>query len=255
MLVTTAPAGPGPAERARTVLAHAPAAVLEIGALSVALDVVAVDTDGSLVLVVPAEGPLVDRVAAGPAPGTLHSALVGPVPGPDRRLDTVTVHGGVALADDVRSALDVVLDAFPDRPADLVLRPDASALLRVTGTHVRLDGEPVDPAAFAAAAPDPLAEGSDDVVTHLLCAHPERVVRLAHLLDRDVVDGVDAVAPVRVDRFGVTVRVDRANGSRYSRIDFPAALRGPAELPAAMRELGRRAAQVTACPFTGEPCG
>lgn len=206
-------------------------------------------------LAVAAQGPLTDRVTAGPAPGTLHSALVSPVPGPDRRLDRVTVHGEVALADDVRSALDVVLDAFPDRPADRVLRPDASALLRVGAPYVRLDGEPVDPVAFAVAAPGPLAEGSDDVVTHLTCTHPEQVVQLAHLLDRDVLDGVDAVAPVRVDRFGVTVRVDRAAGSCYSRIDLPAALRGPAEFPAAMRELGRRAAQVTACPIGREPRG
>jgi hypothetical protein len=256
MRVTTSAAGPEPAERARTVLAHAPTAVLEVGPdLSVTLDVVAVDVDGSLVLVVAADGPLADRVASGPAAGTLHGALVGPVPGPDRRLDLVSVHGTVEFADDVRTALEVVLAAHPDRPADTVLRPDASALLRMTDPHVRLDGEPVDPAAFAAAAPDPLADGSDDAVTHLLCAHPDQVVALAHLLADDVLHDADAVAPVRIDRFGVVMRIDTPAGSRHARLDFPAALRGPAELPAAMRELGCRAAQVTACPFTGEPRG
>lgn len=262
--MTTSATGPGAAERARTALAHAPTAVLQIGAdLSVALDVVAmdvvaldvvaVDTDGSLVLVVPADGPQADRVAAGPVAGTLHGALVSPVPGPDRRLDLVTVHGTVQVTGDVRAALEVVLAAHPDRPAGAVLRADASALLRMTGAWVHLDGEPVDPAAFAAAVPDPLAAVSDDAVTHLLCAHPDQVVALAHLLAEDVLHGADAVAPVRIDRFGVVLRVDGPAGSRRARLDFPAALRGPAELPAAMRELGSRAAQVTGCPFTGEP--
>ncbi|MHA6780970.1 DUF2470 domain-containing protein [Pseudonocardia saturnea] len=163
------------------------------------------------------------------------------------------MHGTVEFAEDVRTALEVVLAAFPDRSADSVLRPDASALLRMTVPHVRLDGEPVDPATFAVAVPDPIAAGSDDAVMHLLGAHPDQVVALAHLLADDVLRGADAVAPVRIDRFGVLMRVDTPTGSRHARLDFPAALRGPAELPAAIRELGRRAAQVTACPFTGEP--
>ena len=185
--------------------------------------------------------------------GTLHGALVGPVPGPDRVFDVVTAHGTVEFADDMRTALEVVLTALPERPADTVLRPDASALLRMPVAHVRLDGVPVDAAAYAAAAPDPLAADSDEVVTHLLCAHPEQVVLLAHLLDADVLHDADAVAPVRVDRFGVIMRVDHPTGSRRARLDFPAALRGPAELPAAMRELQCRAAQVTACPFDTRP--
>jgi hypothetical protein len=90
-------------------------------------------------------------------------------------------------------------------------------------------------------------------VTHLLCAQPEQVVQLAHLLDADLLRDAQTVAPIRVDRFGLTIRVDHPTGSRRARLDFPAALRGPAELAAAMRELQRRAAQVTACPSDTEP--
>jgi hypothetical protein len=250
------PPGPDPAERARTVLSNAPTSVLEVGThLTVVLDVVAVDTDGSLVLLVPEDGPLAARVAGQAVPATVRSALVSPVPGPDRRLDSVTVHGIVEVAGDVGVALEVLLAAYRDQPVETVLRPDASMLLRLSVVQLRLDGEPVEPDAYARATADPLAAGSDEVVAHLLCAHPEQVLQLAHLLDRDLLQGAQAVAPVRVDRFGITFLIESLAGSRLTRLNFPAALRGPAELPAVMRELHRRAAQVTDCPFTGDPRG
>jgi hypothetical protein len=68
------------------------------------------------------------------------------------------------------------------------------------------------------AAADPLAAESDQVVTHLLCAHPEQVVLLAHLLDNDLLRAAHALAPIRVDRFGVTIRVDHPAGSRRTRL-------------------------------------
>lgn len=250
---------PSVAERARTVLCHASPVVVEIGTQAIrVVDVHAVDADGSLVLLVPADGRLAERTADGPTACTVHAALVGPVPGPDRLLDRVVAHGHVGLAADIGEALDVIVAAHPDRPVEAVLRPDAAALLRVTVEHLLLDAisvgaRPVDPGAYARARPDPLAPGSDEFVEHLLRGHTEQVVRLAHLLEPGFAVGAHAVAPVRVDRFGFTYRVDTATGSRHTRLDFPAALRGPDELPAAMRELQSRAAQVTGCPFSGEP--
>lgn len=253
MFSPTVQPGPDPAERARTVLSHAVTSVIEVGAdLSVVLDALAVDTDGSLVLLVNEDGPLAERVAGQIMPGTVRSALVSGVPGPDRLLDSVTLHGTIEVADDVRAALEVILAAYWDRPVETVLRPDASMLLRVTVAQLRLDGEPVDPDAYARATPDPLAAESDGVVEHLLSAHPEQVVQLAHLLDPALLQGAHAVAPIRVDRFGVTFRVDCPADSRRARLNFPAPLRGPAELPTAMRGLQRRAAQVTDCPFSGD---
>jgi hypothetical protein len=77
-------------------------------------------------------------------------------------------------------------------------------------------------------------------------------VQLAHLLDPALLQGAHAVTPIRVDRFGVTFRVDCPTDSRRARLNFPAPLRSPAELPIAMRGLRRRAAQVTDCPFSGD---
>ena len=189
--------GPDPAERARTVLSHAVTSVIEVGAdLRVVLDAVAVDTDGSLVLLVNENGPLAERVVGQIMPGTVRSALVSGVPGPDRVLDSVTLHGTIEVADDVRAALEVLLAAYWDRPVETVLRPDASLLLRVTVAQLRLDGEPVDPDAYARAIPDPLASESDGVVEHLLPRIPSRWCS-RHLLDPAVLQGAHAVAPIR----------------------------------------------------------
>lgn len=242
--------GPGAAELARTALAHGP--LLEVGAGGAVevVDVRGVDDDGSVVLLVGADGPLAAGLSA-PDPvddaATVHAALLSPVPGPDRALHRLTLHGRIEVAADVEAALRTVLEAYPERSADLVLRPDAAALLRVRPVHVALDGDLVEPAAYADARADPLARGSDAFVGHLLHDHPDAVVRIALLLDPALLAGARALAPVRVDRHGLTLRVESATGGAAVRIDFPAALRGPEELPHAVRALQDRAAQVR-CP-------
>jgi hypothetical protein len=76
---------------------------------------------------------------------------------------------------------------------------------------------------------------------------------LAHLLDAELVRTVALLAPIRLDRHGLTFRLVHDAGTTDERLDFPQALTGPAELPAAMAALQERAAQTTACPFSGEP--
>ncbi|GAA1224559.1 hypothetical protein GCM10009608_71000 [Pseudonocardia alaniniphila] len=51
------------------------------------------------------------------------------------------------------------------------------------------------------------------------------------LLEPDLVRGAQAVAPIRVDRFGLTFRVETMACPWLTPPNFPAALRGPAELP------------------------
>jgi hypothetical protein len=43
---------------------------------------------------------------------------------------------------------------------------------------------------------------------------PEQVVQLTHLLNADLLRDARTVAPIRVDRFGVTIRVDHPTGWR-----------------------------------------
>lgn len=241
---------PSTAERARTVLSHALTADVEIGPhVSEVVDVIGVDTDGSLVMLVGVNGPLAERVAEHAAPCAIHAALVSPVAGPDRLLDQVTVSGHVWLEADAGPALEILL---ANHPTQAVLRPDASVVLRVMVVRLLVGDEPVDPAAFGRAQADPLAAGSDEFVQHLVRGHAAEVLQLAHLLEPDVVQGMRAVAPVRLDRFGLTFRIDSDAGSTRHRVDFAAALRGPDELPAAMQALQWRAAQVPTCPFSGQ---
>lgn len=242
---------PSHAERARTVIAHASTVVVEIGSnASEVVDSVGVDADGSLVLLAGVGGPLAERVAEHAAPCVIQAALVSPLAGPDRLLDRVTVSGLVWLEADVDRGLDLLLDA---RPAESVLRRDRATLLRVMVTRLQLDGEPVDLAAYARAKPDPLATGSDEFVEHLMRGHVAELLELAHLFPPEVVNGMLGLAPVRVDRFGLTFRVRSETGWRRTRLDFPTPIRNHGELPRAMQALQRQAAEVTTCPFNGQP--
>lgn len=242
---------PSAAERARTVVTHASPVVVEIGSqASEIVDGCGVDIDGSLVLLVGTAGPLAQRVAEHAAPCVIHAALVSNLSGPDRLLDGVTASGHVWLEADVPRGLDIVLKG---RPAESVLRRDAATLLRVMVTRLQLDGRPVDLAAYARAEPDPLAAGSDEFVEHLIRGHAAELLELAHLFEPEIVQGMLGFAPVRLDRFGLTFRVRSDSGLRRARIDFPAPLTGPSDLPEAMQVLQRRAAQITTCPFSGQP--
>lgn len=244
---------PPAAERARTVLSHASTAVVDGGGEVIdVIDLMGVDADGSLVLLVNLDSPLANRVAEHAVPCRVHAALVSPVPGPDRILDRVTVFGHCWLAADVTAALQVVVG---NRPAEVAQHVDASVLLRVKVAQLRLDGERVDLDSYARARPDPLAEGSDEYVEHLVRGHAAEVLQLAHLFDPATAAGIRAFAPIRVDRFGLTFRVDSATASTTARLNFAEPLHDPGELPMAMTALQRRAAQVTSCPFSGLPRG
>jgi hypothetical protein len=231
------------AERARTTLASAPVLSVAVdGRGSEDVGAHAVDADGSLVLLVPADGMLGTRTGCGAAVATVHAARLLPLAVPDRAVDQTTAYGRVGLAADVEAALDVLINADPGRSAQVVLREDASALLRLDVVAVRVDGDPVDPEEYAAAEPDRIALACDATIAHLLRCHAEEMVELAHLLDPELLDAAWTVAPVLVDRWGVTFHVGCPTRTVRVRADFPEALRGPEELSAAMQALQRRAA-------------
>jgi hypothetical protein len=224
--------GPSPAERARTALVCAAVPTVELaGRVAEDIGVHAVVADGAPVMLVAAAGVLGGRAACGPAVATLHATRLLPLSVPDRVLARVTIHGTLGPVTDLSGALDLL-----GRSAD----PDQVAL-QLVPHHVRLDGEPVDPDAYRLAAPDPVAPRSDTLVTHLLRRHGDEMLALAGLLDRCLVDAAWTIAPAFVDRFGLTFHLAEPAGVAYPRLDFPAVVAHPSQLPAALRALHRRA--------------
>lgn len=149
----------------------------------------------------------------------------------------------------------VVLD-FTEVAA-LALRDRVRARLTMVGCATRSDGAPgtwtvaaeriflragrtaafLDAAAYAAAAPDPLAAWQDELVRHLGQDHIEVVTALCRLLPARELQGVLRVLPSGLDRYGVTLRVERLHGASDVRVAFAAPLAHPQELAAAMGAL------------------
>jgi hypothetical protein len=223
---------PSQAERARTALACAAVPTVDLaGRVAEDVGVHAVTAEGAPVMLVAATGVLGGRAACGPAVATLHATRVLPLPVPDRVLARVRIYGTLGPVADLPGALELL-----GRSAD----PDQVAL-QLDPHQVRLDGEPVDPDTYRLAAPDPIAPRSDALVTHLLRRHGEQMVALADLLDRHLVDAAWTIAPAYIDRFGLTFHLAGPAGVAYPRLDFPAVVAHPSQLPAALRALHRRA--------------
>lgn len=109
---------------------------------------------------------------------------------------------------------------------------------RLTPTAVLLDGAPVPLDAYARAAPDPVARHEAEVLSHLTTGHPEAAAQLAGLLPRRMLAGAERVVPLRLDRYALVLRVERAD--RHT--DVPLALASvraehPGEVLVALRAL------------------
>ncbi len=228
---------PTPAERARTTLALAPAVALTCGSACELVDTHAVAADGSLVLVLPERALPARRAATGATPVTVEAARTVPVPGPDRLLDPVALHGAATVAD-ATEALEGLVAVNPRRAAELALGVDPAALLRIDVDRVALADDPVAPDAYAHAVPDPVAEPGARALEHLMRAHACWVVACARRLPHALLWDAWELAPVQVDRFGVTFRaLSSRRRTRHARLNFPAPLADPAQLPGALRAL------------------
>ena len=95
----------------------------------------------------------------------------------------------------------------------------------------------VEADAFAAARPDPLAREEADLLCHLTGAHPEAVEHLSRLIAPHHLHGVHRVVPVRMDRFGVVLRLEFAAHHRDVQLPFSAPLRTAADAAPRMHEL------------------
>ncbi|MEV8513206.1 DUF2470 domain-containing protein [Dactylosporangium sp. NPDC051484] len=99
----------------------------------------------------------------------------------------------------------------------------------------------VDPDDFAAAAPDPLAELEADLLCHLDASHPGAIDRLARLIPPHHLHGVRRIVPVRLDRYGVVLRLEFAARARDVRLPFPTPLDKAEQAGERMQELYARA--------------
>lgn len=100
----------------------------------------------------------------------------------------------------------------------------------------------VDPADFAAAEPDPLAAEEAELLCHLDRHHPRTVESLCRLVAPRHRHGVRRVVPLRLDRHGLVLRLERLSGHRDIRLGFTPALRHPDELRERMATLVERGA-------------
>ncbi|MFJ5552197.1 DUF2470 domain-containing protein [Streptomyces sp. NPDC093225] len=202
----TEPTEPTAAERVRSVVAAAHSLSLAAGGREYDLiDVHAVRRRG--------------RIALHPGPDSPLAALVREAPrGGVAALLEFTDIAPVAVRTRVRAQVAIWGRLAPDRGGDVsCLRLDTA---RVT---LRTGNGPVDVGLheWAAATPDPLALEEAALLTHLVDAHGDMVAGLLALAGPRVRRGWTRVAPVAVDRHGITLRCDYPDGYADVRLGFP----------------------------------
>lgn len=216
---------PTAAELVRTVLAAARSLTLTTEGHRVEL--VGLHTQVTpyrLLVTIPAESHLAEEAAAAPGGELAASAEftdVAPAAVPDRVRARVRLDGHLAKDGEDPSAYSFVI---------------ASATLEHAGRTVQ-----VGPDALARAEPDPLAEAEAEILLHLAGAHPDAVELLAQLVEPRLLYGVTRVDPLRLDRYGIVLRLQRVAGRHDVRLAFPAPLCGPAHGVVQLRALLARA--------------
>jgi hypothetical protein len=222
-----AESAPSAAERARTVLAAAASLTVTAGERRAHLSGRhAVDADGRISLDVPGDSGLPAAIGRnGEAPAVVDLTDIAPVAMRHRIRARLTIAGWLTAA-------------TPQSPAGALRFTPVTARL-VDGADERatdLDGE-----AMMAAEPDPLADTEADLLCHLADAHRDAVDHLTRLLPAERLQGVRAVFPLGMDRYGIVLRLEDIRCDRDARLAFRAPLRTAADAPAKMLDLLRRA--------------
>ncbi len=174
------------------------------------------------------------------------SLVVAEPPNADNPLD----RGRVTLAGRVYQPAGAARDAA--RAAHLAAMPSASLYVdfddfrllvlavervRWVGGYGRMDS--VDAAAYAAAAPDPVAPAADGAVAHLNADHDDALLEIARAL-AGYPDATRARCE-RLDRYGLDLVVDTPRGVARPRIGWPERVDAPDGLRAASVALVRLA--------------
>jgi hypothetical protein len=232
------PAEPTAAEVVRSVLAAAKSLTLTTEGHRVELvGLHSVEAPGRLLVRAPAGSHLGHEVACAPGgdvAATVEFTDVAPVAVSDRIRAKVVLGGWLAPAGD-----------HPGTEAAALYFEAALVELEQGGRTVDIDLDDL-----TRAEPDPLAETEAEMLTHLAGAHGDTVELLSQLVDVRLLQGVTRVDPLRLDRYGIVLRLQRGGGSRDVRLPFPARLRNPAHAVVQIQTLLARA---RACPRRNHP--
>lgn len=230
-------AGQTAAERARSLAARdGPVAVLPgRGDARVCPQLHHVADDGSTLLVVPAEDPLVSAAADAPrreVPAMLEITDTAPVAlrEPVRGLLWITGWVRALRPAAARGAAIRIAEGLPDpRLLDVghgatVLRMlPASLVLAEAAAGTGGDTTSIDPTAFALARPDPFCREEDHWLRHLEECHQDAIDRLARHVPTALRGPGSRVRPLGVDRYGLRLRVevDGATGAADHDVAVP----------------------------------
>ncbi|NEB92795.1 DUF2470 domain-containing protein [Streptomyces bauhiniae] len=221
-------AGPGAAERARSVLAAAwSCAVTADGAREEYVGAHTVTGDGGVLLDVPEDSALFAAALCAPRgepTAVLEFADVAPVPVRQR----------------IRARLWLA-GSFSQRGARLLFTPTRVVLRQPSGAVL------IELAEYAAARPDPLATAEAQLLTHLADSHPDAVERLTRLVRPESLHAVTRVAPLAVDRHGLTLRIERTRAHGDVRLAFHTPADDVSQLTERMHALLTQAS-AAACP-------
>lgn len=211
---------PSPAERLHSLLCSASSLDVVAGGRRVSLlDGHTVDPAGTLSIEVPADSALALDLADGPSPALIEITDVSPVAMRNRIRARATLAGALRPVGKTTTILDVAA-------ADLTERGVV--------THIA-------PAEFAAAAADLLASREAALLCHLVDAHADLVSWLSRLVPAERLHGVTRVHPLRLDRFGIVLRLEFPSHDRDVRLPFGQPVRAVEDAPSRMLELLARA--------------
>ncbi|MEV6398657.1 DUF2470 domain-containing protein [Streptomyces sp. NPDC051907] len=90
---------------------------------------------------------------------------------------------------------------------------------------------------LTAAPEDPLASCEASMLTHLVDDHQDVVGLLVELVDGRLLRGASRVMPLAIDRYGITLRIERPVGHQDVRLPFPSPIDDADQAGAQIHEL------------------
>ncbi|MFN8032673.1 MAG: DUF2470 domain-containing protein [Mycobacterium sp.] len=239
---------PTTAERVRTACVRASGAILAADSVPPApTPVHHLMDDGSFALTVPSDSAMAESARAVGADGleaVLELTDYAPLPLREPVRSLVWIRGRVHTVPPhaLRELLDMIAAARPD-PALLEVGAGQTLLMLGADSVVVADAtgaEPVARTELLAAAPDPFCEFESAWLRHLDSDHPEVLARLAGKLPAVLRRG--RVRPLGLDRYGLRLRVEGADGDHDVRLPFATPVHDIGGLSRAIRTL-------MGCPF------